>query len=82
MAQMRWSDIYRTGGSVGNKTGLGYTIHKDMEKLPKHPHLDKISPDLTWFELRVDGESRVHGFRVGDAFFLVFLDKGHKIYPS
>lgn len=82
LSQMRWAEIYMTGGSVGHKTGLGYTRHKDLGVLPENPELSRLSPDLTWFELRIDGESRVHGFRVRSAFFLVFLDRAHEIYPS
>jgi hypothetical protein len=78
---IKWSDIYRTGGKPGDKVGFGYTVHKDRNNLPEHPELDKLSEDLTWFELRVNQSARVHGFRAKDAFFLVFLDVGHKIYP-
>lgn len=82
LTQMCWADIYATGGKAGTKTGLGYTIHKNHDVLPKNNELQDISPDLTWFELRVDEESRVHGFRVKDAFFLVYLDQNHDVYPS
>ncbi|AWO91945.1 MULTISPECIES: hypothetical protein [Bradyrhizobium] len=80
LSQVKWQDIYRTAGAPGNKTGFGYTPHKDIKVLPKNPDIEKFSPDLTWFELRVDQESRVHGFRAKDAFFLVFLDGDHQIY--
>ncbi|WP_397580534.1 hypothetical protein [Sphingorhabdus sp.] len=82
LTQMRWNDIYATGGGLGNKTGLGYTVHKNHDVLPTNPDLSSLSPDLTWFELRIDGDSRVHGFRARDAFFLVFLDQGHAVYKS
>ena len=82
ITQMRWSEIYASGGSAGHKTGLGYTVHKNHDVLPENHELKALSPDLTWFELRVDGESRVHGFRVKDAFFLVFLDHGHAVYKG
>jgi len=82
LSEAKWTDIYKTSGSAGNKKGFGYTKHKDVSSLPENPDLTKISPDLTWFELRVTEESRVHGFRAKDAFFLVFLDRGHDIYPG
>lgn len=82
ITQISWTDIYRTGGKAGNKTGLGYTPHKDRRALPEAPELREISPDLTWFELRVTGEARVHGFRCKSAFFLVFLDRQHEVYPG
>ncbi len=80
LRQMSWPEIYRTGGSLGNKTGLGYTPHKDITKLPAHPELDKLSEDLTWFELRLSEKVRVHGFRMVAAFFLVFLDREHAVH--
>lgn len=82
LTQMSWTQIYATGGKPGNKVGLGYTVHTNPDVLPQNPELATFSPDLTWFELRVDGESRVHGFRVKDAFFLVYLDQNHDVYPG
>jgi hypothetical protein len=80
--QVKWQDIYKSAGHVGDKTGFGYTPHKNQSVLPNNPEMSGFSLDLTWFELRVDQESRVHGFRAQDAFFLVFLDRDHRIYPS
>lgn len=78
----KWTDIHKSGGSSGHKTGFGYTPHKDSSVLPANPELANFSPDLTWFELRVTQEARVHGFRARDSFFLVFLDEKHQIYRS
>ena len=72
----------RERGRDDSKGHAAYTIHKDHSVLPNNAELEEISPDLTWFELRVDGESRVHGFRVKDAFFLVYLDQNHEVYPA
>lgn len=77
---MTWDDIYRTGGKLGNKTGVGYTVHKDASRLPNSRRLEKLSPDLTFFELRVTGRARVHGFRTKSVFFLVWLDRNHDVY--
>ncbi len=82
LRQIQWEDIYKTGGKAGDKTGFGYTPHKDISQLPDNPELKKISPDITFFELRVTGKIRVHGFRVKAAFFLVWLDRNHRIYPK
>lgn len=80
---MTWNEIYKTAGKgkAGKKTGFGYTVHKDKSVLPNQLILDKLSEDITFFELRVSQEARVHGFRVKSAFFLVWLDRGHDIYP-
>lgn len=77
---MTWNDIYKTAGKLGNKTGVGYTVHKDVSRLPTSKRLEKLSPDLTFFELRVSGKARVHGFRMKSVFFLVWLDRNHKVY--
>ena len=77
---MKWTDIYKTGGARGHKAGLGYTVHKDHSVLPRNPDLQTLSPDLTWFELRITEEALVHGFRARDAFYLVFLDRDHAVY--
>lgn len=81
LGQVTWPMIYKSGGNVGDKVGFGYTPHKDRSKLPKHARLDELSPDITFFELRVTKGIRVHGFRVKAAFFLVWLDREHRIYP-
>lgn len=80
---MTWNEIYKTSGKGknGKKTGLGYTVHKDKSVLPNQTIMDKLSEDITFFELRVNQEARVHGFRVKSAFFLVWLDRGHDVYP-
>lgn len=73
-----WAQI--TGS---HKVGLGYDVHKNPSKLPEaYKELkNEISPEINFFELRVTDKARVHGFRAGDAFFLVWLDRNHEIYP-
>lgn len=80
LRQTTWNQIYRSGGQLGHKSGFGYTPCKDRKKLPKYPELDAVSEDITFFELRVDDTMRVHGFRILDAFYLVWLDHTHKMY--
>ncbi len=79
---MNWPDIFKSGGTLGQKTGLGMTYHSDRNSLPTYPLLQSISPDIRFFELRINQQARVHGFRSYSAFFLVWLDKDHRIYPS
>ncbi|PBB94992.1 hypothetical protein CK224_29280 [Mesorhizobium sp. WSM3862] len=80
LRKSKWHNIQMSGGSLGHKTGFGYTPHKNRNSLPSHPEIDKISEDITFFELRVAREMRVHGFRCLDAFYLVWLDKDHEVY--
>jgi hypothetical protein len=76
-----WDQIYKTSGKIGHKSDFGYTPHKNTKNLPNIKQLDMIiSPDITFFELRVTGKVRVHGFRMQSAFFLVWLDREHEIY--
>jgi len=81
MRSADWETIFKSGGSLGNKKGFGCTYHKDKNKLPSCQTIDRISKDINFFELRVSKEARVHGFRVKDAFFLVWLDKDHDMCP-
>ncbi|MEM7058627.1 MAG: hypothetical protein AAF557_13630 [Pseudomonadota bacterium] len=43
------------------------------------PLPDEISPDVTVYSLDVTDKARVHGFFAGGQFFLVWLDREHKI---
>ena len=79
-----WAMIYKSSGQAGSKlgNGLAYTPHKNPNKLPGYKELSKqISDDITFFELRVTGVARVHGFRGLSAFFLVCLDRDHQSHP-
>jgi hypothetical protein len=73
-----WQQIMASGGKGERKAGLGYTPH-DGSGLPAVDFADTLSEDIGWVELRVTQEARVHGFRAGHAFFLVFLDRGHDL---
>jgi hypothetical protein len=79
LRQVTWPLLYASGGR--QKTGLGYTPH-DLGALPRPAFADGISEDVAWFELRVTQKARVHGFRAGAAFFLVFLDRNHDAFPA
>ena len=70
-----------TWTAIPRNRGLGMQPHKIRKKLPSSAILNSISKDTSLFELRVTGESRVHGFRVKSTFFLVWLDRQHDIYP-
>ena len=47
--------------------------------IPGHPDFD----DEAWqFSLSVNEHGRVHGFLIGNVFYLVWLDPEHKLYPG
>ena len=79
LSLMTWQQIIESGGR--QKTGVGYT-QIDRARLPNTDFLDSLSEDISWIELRVTLEARVFGFRAGQAFFLVFLDRTHDIFPG
>lgn len=80
ICQQNWDQIFATGGSAGNKKGLGYTVHKDPKLLPNQNLIDRFGEDTCFFELRVSKKARAHGFRIKSAFFLLWLDKDHEVY--
>lgn len=66
------------------KHALGFKINKYDDKLPKGDVQclkDILSPDITFSELKVTEKARIHGFKIGAAFYLVWLDKNHDIFP-
>lgn len=82
-----WRQVLETSGKGGNKTGLGYTPYEiSTVKNAAQDHLrevrKQIGDDITFFELRVNVKMRVHGFRAKAAFFLVLLDREHRVFPS
>lgn len=83
IAKHSWNQIEGQGGKKGSKTGFGCTKHKDNSVINSHTNmLENISEDITAIELRVNEKARVHGFRLKSVFFLVLLDRKHRIYPE
>lgn len=76
-----WAQIKQSGGKK-QKTGLGFTTHKNRAKLPNNGLTALISPDVEFAEMRVTQKAHVHGFRMKSTFFLVWLDKDHKVCPE
>ncbi|MDX9703758.1 MAG: hypothetical protein RBU23_12055 [Candidatus Auribacterota bacterium] len=84
ISKMTWNQIYATSGKT-QKSGLAFTYHKNsLQRIQKDYTVlcDILSNDIldSFFELRVNNQSRVHGFRNGAGFFLVFLDRNHKFF--
>ncbi|HET7464260.1 MAG TPA: hypothetical protein VFJ82_23585 [Longimicrobium sp.] len=82
VGERSWEQIRQSGGGAGNKSGLGFTAHKDRRRLPNNGLRDLISPEVEFSEMRVTQKARVHGFRMKSAFFLVWLDRDHRIYAE
>ncbi|NTG20648.1 hypothetical protein G6L00_09405 [Agrobacterium rhizogenes] len=75
----KWQTIFNSGGSIGQKTGFALTLLEPSNYPQENQTLDSLSQDIKLFELRVDQKIRVHGFRCHDGFFLVYLDREHRI---
>lgn len=82
-----WKQVLATSSKAVGKRGLAYTPY-DINHVDKavRDHFEdvrkSISEDIRFFELRVDqGKLRVHGFRSKAAFFLVLLDREHRVWP-
>lgn len=87
LRQRTWRQVLETSGKGENKAGLGYTPYEiSTIKGGAEDHLKEvrkqIGEDITFFELRVNQKIRVHGFRAKAGFFLVLLDREHRVFPS
>lgn len=75
---MTWRDVYATASKGAGKRGLAYTI-VPRNKYSRITFIKDLSSDIKMFELRVDNEMRVHGFREKQFFHLCVLDRTHSI---
>lgn len=81
-----WRQVLETSGKE-NKAGLAYTPYDvATTKGGAEDHLNSvkklIGEDIPFFELRVTQKIRVHGFRMKAAFFLVLLDREHRVFKG
>ncbi|MDE7413633.1 MAG: hypothetical protein K2N05_07615 [Muribaculaceae bacterium] len=74
---MTWQQVYETA-SKREKRGLAYTVIP-RENYGKNEFISSLDNEIKMFELRVDDEIRVHGYRMNATFYLCFLDRDHKI---
>lgn len=79
-----WDSVYKSAGKGENKGSLGYTPYEITTMKAGREVLEKvrklISPDINFFELRVNDKIRLHGFQSQSAFFLVMLDREHRVF--
>ena len=75
---LTWEQILAGGGKGSDKTGLRYTpIPK--EKYPSKIFIESLDPEIGFFELSLDMQRRVHGFRDKSIFYLCWLDRNHEL---
>lgn len=63
--------------AVADVQGDTQLCHAHVGKMKALP--DEISRDAQIYSLKVTGKARVHGFFFGNNFFLIWLDRNHKI---
>jgi hypothetical protein len=84
LKQHTWDSVYKSGGKGKNKGSLGYTPYNVRDMKSGKSYMEKIqqnlSEDISFFELRVNQKIRVHGFQVQSAFFLILLDREHRVF--
>lgn len=70
-------------GQSGRTEAQGFAYKPlPLNIYPKSAFLEELSPDITLFELRLNSEARLHGFRRGSIFYICWLDRGHDITGS
>lgn len=74
---MTWQQVYAST-SKKDKRGLAYTVIP-RENYGANKFVSTLDEEIKMFELRVDNEMRVHGYRMNATFYLCFLDREHKI---
>jgi hypothetical protein len=62
--------------------GPHFDSHKGPPKGPGFKRPKNISEDMQFYEIGLNQRARIHGILVGSVFFLVWLDRGHKVFPS
>lgn len=72
---LTWNDIKR-------HTGLRYKMIDNAKGLPENSIKEKISKDISFYELRVSQKARVVGFSQNAVFFICWLDRNHRICPE
>ncbi|WP_446326718.1 hypothetical protein [Burkholderia pseudomallei] len=80
LSAANWASVQKAGGFQRKALDLA-TISASAAA-----HLravkNGLSDDISFFELRITQAIRVHGFRAKDAFFLVLLDREHRVCPE
>jgi hypothetical protein len=75
---MKWGEIIKHHGSHHHEVNWRDTAYPHgFENLP-----NKIRMEVTPRQFSLHGRYRVFGFFDGTTFFIVWLDKDHKVYPQ
>lgn len=77
LSDSTWQNLKDTASKTDKRGfGLTYIPFTNFPSVAKHGGLSK---DINLFELRVSEKARVHGFRFKSFFYLLWLDRNHKI---
>ncbi|WP_457097893.1 hypothetical protein [Lysobacter sp. P5_B9] len=77
LKSLTWEQLYKHNGLRPKEIDVK-TVTDGAEALKRVR--SALSPDISFLELRASRGLRLHGFRVEDAFFLVLLDREHRVY--
>ena len=76
-----WREVYSTASKGAGKTGFAYTVTQKSDYSVVKSH-GGLSADITLFELRLSEQARVHGFRHNALFYILWLDKDHRVFKQ
>ena len=81
MTTMSQVELFKTGGSRGNKVGLGFTYYEDhaLRKVTRPPQMDKT---VRIAGVRVTGKFRLFGGVQDRVFYTLWFDPNHEIVPD
>jgi hypothetical protein len=71
-----------TPTGVRTDPGLGFKFHGGPAKGAGFSRPQTLPKDFSLCEVRVSDKARLHGTLRGSDFFLVWLDRGHAVFPS
>lgn len=77
--EVTWDSLMKQGGK-SDKSGFAPTIIESA-KYSNSGFIATLDPLTTFFELRVSGKIRVHGFRDDSVFYICWLDRNHQVCP-
>lgn len=71
-----------TAAGIRTDAGLQFKMHSGPPIGSGFGRTSSMPKDFSLCEVRVDLKSRLHGVLASNVFFLVWLDRGHDVFPS
>ncbi len=77
---MTWNEVRSTGGSPGNKVGLGYSVYTDSQ-LKGVSRPPTLSAEIPICGVRISDRMRMFGGYKNHIFYVLWFDPAHEIVP-